>query len=263
MPDAFLPPDTLDEEAEKFEQAPLTKPVFLNSIPKSGSHLLRNILRMFVPIDQVYKAEFIQWPNLKQHLSAFDTAHNYLVSAHLLYSDLSAMQANKTNKIVLVRDPHSWVMAQARFFVSDIFKSNFDHIKDGSLTVNDLLNLMIFGIHQKSPPMRDQYNLFATAWMGTGAYLIRYEDLVHNVKNIDSEAAEIFFKDLLTACGIERPPSWKERILIGADRKQSPTARENLNMTQSNFVFPHELPDVQKQLIEYVAPGLRAILGYI
>ena len=34
-------------------QAPLTRGrVFLNSVPKCGSHLLRNIIRMFVPVDQ-------------------------------------------------------------------------------------------------------------------------------------------------------------------------------------------------------------------
>ena len=45
-----LKPDTLDEENLKFEQQPLGHSLFLNSVPKCGSHLLRNVVRMFVPV---------------------------------------------------------------------------------------------------------------------------------------------------------------------------------------------------------------------
>ncbi len=262
MPDVAIAPDTLDSENRKFSQKCLTKPVLLNSIPKSGSHLLRNILRMFVPVDQLYKAQFIQWPNLNQHLDAFDTRKNYLISAHLLYSDKSAMLANRTQKILLVRDPYDWALAQARFFVSDVFSSNFDHIKSGSLTVDDLIGLMIFGIHQKSPPLRQQYELYAAAWLATDIYLVRYEDLLKNIKNITTYEAKTYFQKLLSACGIIMPRDWEQRVIIGADRKQSATARENLNKTPSVFNFPDELPLKHKELIDYAAPGIRALFGY-
>ena len=71
-------PDTLDEENRKFVQRPLSQPLFLNSVPKSGSHLLRNIIRMFVPVESQYQAEFIQHHFLQQHLAAFDPTKNRL-----------------------------------------------------------------------------------------------------------------------------------------------------------------------------------------
>ena len=55
-----LKPDTLDDENLKFVQQPLQHPLFLNSVPKSGTHLLRNIIRMFVPVEQQYKEQFVQ-----------------------------------------------------------------------------------------------------------------------------------------------------------------------------------------------------------
>lgn len=262
MPKAHLASDNLDQENLKFNQVPLSKPIFINSIPKSGSHLIRNILRMFVPVQQQYKDDFIQWPNISQHLEAFNPQKNYMVSAHLLYSDKSAMLANKTNRLVLVRDPYDWVMAQARFFVSDSFSSNFDHIKNGGLSVNDLMNLMIVGIYQKSPPMRDQYNLFAVSWLGTGAHIVRYEDLVQHANNVHTDEAEAYFTKLLGSCGIIKPSDWRERIKIGADRKHSGTARENLKKTSANFKFPDELPEIQKKIVDFSVPGLRELLGY-
>jgi hypothetical protein len=47
----------------------------------------------------------------------------------------------------------------------------------------------------------------------------------------------------------------------GSDRKQSGTARENLRGI--DVEFPDELPDMQKRLVDFAAPGLRAILGYV
>ena len=56
------------------------------------------------------------------------------------------------------------------------------------------------------------------------------------------------------------PANWRERVLVGADRRQSGTARENLSGIRVEI--PATLPEKHQQLIEYVAPGLREILGY-
>jgi hypothetical protein len=65
---------------------------------------------------------------------------------------------------------------------------------------------------------------------------------------------------LLNTCGIVRPDDWKERVRIGADRKQSGTARENLTGELSRI--PTELPEAQKRLVDRSMPGLRKLLGY-
>ena len=41
-----MKPDNLNERNLEFEQAPLKQPVFLNSVPKCGTHLIRNVMRM-------------------------------------------------------------------------------------------------------------------------------------------------------------------------------------------------------------------------
>lgn len=261
MPAITLKPDTLDTENRKFPQAPLKHPLFLNSVPKSGSHLLRNIMRMFVPTEQQYQAQFIQWPNLQQHLAAFDKKRNFLSWGHLLFADASAIELAGVRKIVLVRDPYDWVLARARFFMSEEFRGNIDHIKQGALSVEELLNLMIFGVHQKTPPLVDIFTHNAVAWLGTGAHLLRYEDLVRHLKTLQSSEAERYFEELLKAGGIALPSDWRERVRIGSDRKQSGTARENL--TGQALKIPDELPAMQKRLVDYAAPGLRHLLGYM
>jgi hypothetical protein len=260
MPDIRIKPDTLNAENSRFAQTQLDQPVFLNSVPKSGSHLMRNIIRMFVPVKQQYDAQFIQWGNLQEHVEAFESPVNYLSWGHLLFADASAIETSQCRKMVLVRDPYDWVLARARFFVSDEFSGSAERLKEGKLTVAALLNLMIFGIYQKAPPMAELYQFNAVAWLGTGAVLVRYEDLIAHVKNLESDDAEMFFCRLLNDCGIAMPNDWRERVTIGADRKQSGTARENLS--GGPYEIPSVLPDMQKRLVDHVVPGLRSLLGY-
>jgi hypothetical protein len=58
MPQIRLMPDTLDADTERFAPDPLGAPLFLNSLPKSGSHLLRNILRMFRSISNTEPSSY-------------------------------------------------------------------------------------------------------------------------------------------------------------------------------------------------------------
>jgi hypothetical protein len=254
-------PDTLDEDTRRFAPSPLRQPLFLNSIPKSGSHLLRNILRMFVPVEQQYRAQFIQWPNLREHLGAFDSDRNFLSFGHLFFTDGSALELAHVRKVLLYRDPHDWVLARARFYLSDEFDGSLDHLKSGQIAVDDLLSLMIFGIRAEVPSLADMYELNVVGWLGSDVLIVRYEDLLQHVRGIETPEAEDYFADLLEGCGIgPLPQNWRERVLVGADRRQSGTARENL--TGIRVTLPESLPDKHKRLIEYVAPGLRGILGY-
>lgn len=261
MPRIVAKPDNLNKLNADFPQQPLRAPAFLNSVPKCGTHLVRNIVRMFVPVEQQYHNAFIQYAILRQHQAAFSTSSPKLSWGHLLYSDDSAIVLKHVHHIVQVRDPYDWVLARARFFLSDNFQGALEHLKGGAVSIEEMLNMMIFGIHKKAPSMNDIFTHNAVSWLGTKAVLLHFEDLLHHVKNLDTLEAGVFFAGLLQNCGIgELPPDWRERVRIGSDREQSGTARENLAGGVQDV--PDELPPVQKQLVDYAAPGLREILGY-
>ncbi|MDO9608435.1 MAG: hypothetical protein Q7J26_07920 [Brevundimonas sp.] len=254
--------DTLDAEVAKFDQAPLKQPVLLNSVPKGGTHLLRNIVRMFVPVEQHYDRDFVQVPNMHLHLAAFNPHEPKLAAAHLLFSDQSLANVRTARHVLLVRDPYDWVLARARFFVSDAFhQENLAHLKSGVFSPEALINMMIFGVHAKTPALVDVFTHNAAAWLGTGVYLVRYEDILNALKTIETPQAEAYFRALLEACGIALPEDWRARILVGSDRKLSRTARENLQLPDG-MVLPATLPEQQKRLVDFQAPGLRALLGY-
>lgn len=262
MPRIIAKPDTLDELNANFNQQRLKHNVFLNSVPKCGTHLIRNIFRMFVPLEQQYNKAFVQLPVLEQHQKAFDPRKPELSWGHLVFGDVSAMVLHETRKLVLVRDPYDWVIARARFFMSDNFVGHTDVIRSGRITVTELLNLMVFGIYGLAPTLQEIYNLNAVAWLGTDCKLVRLEDLTHHIKHLDTVEAEFYFTDLLGILGHNSiPADWRERVRIGADPAQSSTYRDNL--TGIKMEFPKELPDTQKRIVDYAAPGLRQLLGYV
>src|ERR1700710_259038 len=159
----------------------------------------------------------------------------------------------RARKILLVRDPYDWVLARARFFLSDEFNGNLNNIKSGAVSVEEALNMMILGVHQKQPSLLDVFTHNAVAWTGTSALVVRYEDIVAAVQDLDSRAAEGFFTTLLTDCGIAVPGDWRDRVRAGSDRRLSRTARENLNV---GVELPDTLPDAQRRLVDFCAPGL-------
>lgn len=261
MPTIVVKPDNLNDLNRNYTQTPLTRPVFLNSVPKCGTHLMRNIVRMFVPVEQQYHQTFIQHPILQQHRAAFSLTSPRLSWGHLLFSDDSTIALRQVHHIVLIRDPYDWVLARARFFLSDAFKGSLEHLKGGNVSVEEALNMMIFGIHDKAPTMQEIFLHNAVGWLGTNVRFARYEDLIRSLSDLDSASAETYFRALLQDCGIDRmPDDWRARIRVGSDRNQSGTARENLLGPAADV--PDELPDTQKRLVDFAAPGLRQILGY-
>jgi hypothetical protein len=254
-------PDTLDDENRKFVQRPLRQPLFLNSVPKSGSHLLRNIIRMFVPVEDQYQAEFIQHHFLQRHIAAFDRSRNRLSWGHLFFMDSTRAALMGVRHIVLVRDPFEWVLARARFVLSNEFNApGLEKLKAPDASVEAILNLMIEGTRPQLAPLDITYHFNAVAWLADGAHLLRYEELVRAIGDLQSDGAEAYFSALFQACGIARPDDWRDRVRIGSDRKQSGTARENLTGVAARI--PPKLPEMQKRLVDSVAPGLRSALGY-
>lgn len=255
--------DTLDADVKRFNPDPLKTPLFLNSIPKGGTHLIRNIMRMFVPVSQHYGREFIQIPNLAGHRHLFDPARPMMSCGHLLFSDSGVHALGAARHIVLARDPYSWVLARARFYLSEEFQqANLAHLKSGAIPADELINMMIFGIHDRTPTLVDMYTHNVAAWLGTRAVLYRYEDILSAVNDLGGQAAETFFMGLFADCGIDPVPGdWRDRVRVGADKRQSRTARENLTVSLA-VSLPDSISEAQKKLVEFHAPGLRALLGY-
>ena len=50
--------------------------------------------------------------------------------------------------------------------------------------------MMIFGVHEKTPTLQEIFLHNAVAWLGTDVALLRYEELVNGVANLDTPEGE-------------------------------------------------------------------------
>ena len=101
MPTIHLQPDRLEELTGGLSRSPITTPTFLNSVPKCGTHLIKNIVRTFVPAEQHYDDVFIQLPILQRHASAFNPNKPRLSWGHLLFSDSSGIALRDAYHILM------------------------------------------------------------------------------------------------------------------------------------------------------------------
>ncbi|CAN5802786.1 hypothetical protein BH11PSE1_BH11PSE1_28860 [soil metagenome] len=198
--------------------------------------------------------------NLQQHIAALNPNRPQFSVGHLLFADISLMALKHANQVVLVRDPYDYVLARARFSLSDqLDHPELNPLKNGAVSVEQMMNLMIFGIPGKGPALREAFTFHAVAWLGTGAELVRYEDIIGHLKDLDAPAAETYFEGVLAKFGIAITDDWRDRIRVGSAREHSATSREKLS---GAMALPEVLPDAQKKAVDFMAPGLRELLGY-
>ncbi len=110
----------------------------------------------------------------------------------MLFGDDSVIAPRQVKHLLLVRNPCDRVLARTRFFLSDTFQGSLDHLKGGNVTVEDMMNMMIFGIPDRAPEMSSIYTHNAVSWLGTDAILLHFEDLLRHARNVDNDEAEVF-----------------------------------------------------------------------
>ncbi|MEQ1779721.1 MAG: hypothetical protein ABMA14_00050 [Hyphomonadaceae bacterium] len=260
-------PDSVRNAAEAFVPQRLEHPLFLNSVPKTGTHLLRNILLMFVDYEQAFEDDFIQVHNVHSHSHAFSKAKPRFSWGHLNHTEEASRIVGDSRILALVRDPYSYVLSFTRFLFSDQEGSTFaQYVRAHSIPVERVISFVIFGNLNDAvycPDLRNSFMLNGVQWLGDATLLVRYEELVFNIsvlRKLDFETYTYdYFSNLLGHCGLAMPVDWRERVEAGADRRLSYTARENLNVHRT---IPDSLSEDQKMMVEIAAPGLRAALGY-
>lgn len=260
-------PDAVRETASQFKAQRLKHPLFLNSVPKTGTHLLRNILLMFVDYDQAFEDDFIQVHNMHNHAHAFSRSEPRFSWGHLNHTEEATRIVGNARILAMVRDPYNYVLSFTRFLFSDQEESTFaKYVRAHSISVDRVISFVIFGNLNDAvycPDLRNSFVSNGIQWLGDATLLVKYEELVFNIGALRKPDFEAFthdyFSNLLAHCGLAMPADWRDRVEAGADRRLSYTARENLSVRSE---IPENLSDDQKMMVEVAAPGLRAALGY-
>ena len=254
----------------KFQHQPLKQPSILITVAKSGSHLVRNILCMFIPWEQQDYSHTDLAPFRENKI----IEHPSFRWGHVGISPNTTNVLRYARKVLLIRDPYDWVLSMARFTTTYLLSGrdrnhsshpNDDIYRNKGATVEEIFSIIITGtdVRNQHPSLRSAYIPIAVGWMPLDVHLVRYEEICKHVESIrkgeDTPETEQYFRDLIGTFNIDLPPDWKTRVLVGADRRMSMTARENIGDSTN---IPAVLPDKFKRMVDFTVPHLREYLGY-
>jgi hypothetical protein len=249
---------------EPFPMQQLQRAIHVNSVPKCGTYLLRNVLLSFVGFASSDSLKFVENFNIRDRESSFAAESPKYTWGHVNHIDEAVRIIGSSKILVLVRDPYDYVLSMTRFFYSEQEDSKFArYVKAHKLSVDRVISFVIFGNYNDENlcvGVKDQFIANAVAWMAGDSMLVRYEELLRHCKNPQSPESLTYFRELLAACGLELPADWRDRVRLAASPRFSWTARENL---QVSLPIPNELSFEYRTMVELAAPGLRRALGYM
>ena len=142
--------------------------------------LLRNILAMFIPWQEIYWT-FITNDNLGRHQEAIQSPDYKFFTGHLVYTPETCVLMRDFRLILNIRDPYSYVLSNARFFYSQPkYKDSVlaRYIQDHGVSFDDVVPLVINGSRFRGevvPKVVDIYVDKAVNWFRTAGQVVSHE----------------------------------------------------------------------------------------
>jgi tetratricopeptide (TPR) repeat protein len=228
----FLPP-LLDKNQEPMT---LPSPVVACSVPKSGTILLRNILKSILGDNLVIPSNsFIRPLATDEYLLALPSLTNRVYVGHIWYSEDLAKKLSSIPKIVLIRDPRDNVVSYTHFM---------DRIAKGGLVEeywskkewDEKLSTMIFGmitrpgrnsgVTSEYPSVFNSYLNHALKWAGPNTFIVRYEDIIGTRFGGNDKTVIKTMKSMMDFIGVQiDEATLAGRIAQGSDPSKSDTFR--------------------------------------
>ncbi|MCF6136375.1 sulfotransferase domain-containing protein [Pseudalkalibacillus berkeleyi] len=236
------------------------QPFFVNSIPKSGTHLMKPLLEGI--------------PNLKHHAFLFpgrsdqilehkrilsEMSHNHFSNGHIFYSQeyKNLLKLLNIKQLFLYRDPRDIVVSYVHFFDRFPDHQYKKYFNEKNLNLKERLLFIINGsLEGRRQNINNWYHNFLPWRDEENVLAVKYEDLVHS-----PESQKIELRKILKYFNIEPNLSKIEgqirRMQSNVDPNQSPTYRKG----QSGN-WKQEFDEEVKAQFKKVTGELLIDLGY-
>ncbi|MDQ6862663.1 MAG: sulfotransferase domain-containing protein, partial [Thermoproteota archaeon] len=245
---------------------PLTTPVFVCTIPKSGTLLLGGILRQIFGKELMYKSAdkygnrhiTTEVDILSQH-----RLENKIYSGHIRYSEKIANLISKYPKVFLIRDPRDYVVSQAHFMNNFKRESTIERRYRALPSWKLKLSAVIFGMTHKAARLEgvnEFYNVHCIKFLSLpNTFVVKFEDIVGSQSGGNDNRALTTIRSILEfiGCTINDAETLADDVYLGSDPAKSSTFRSGkIGSWRQEFNADHV-----KQF-KLVAPGLVSGLGY-
>ena len=179
------------------------KPILVNSIPKSGTHLIESLLCKNGPFYRPMAPTFNPRLHTEERLADAikNLRSNQMLFSHFPYSKRLAdvIQKSGVTFLFIIRDPRDIVVSNAHFIPT--LEKHVHHNAIGDLPFKQRLDILIRGSNQHNvPSVFDKTNPF-TPWLDEPGITVRFEYLSRSAS--DSERNNETLR-LLKYVGVEK-----------------------------------------------------------
>lgn len=236
-------------------------PIILNSIPKCGAHLLRNIFMHFINWD-VVNHEWIHTGNDKSIKGSMEQGKRYF-TGNLMQDIGTTRDVEGFKMVILIRNPRTYTLALARslYHPSRHWWTDIaTFVQENQIPFTEAITYAIVGQHYGNDtiiPINDMYLKFALQWFDNAAIIVKYEELMEHIIKIESSESYSYFYKLFESVGIPMFTDWKERVIAGSQPFLSASFIEG--QVQENTEL---LTEAHELMLQLIAPGLKKMLGY-
>lgn len=235
----------------------LKEPLIVLTVPKSGTHLITNILREIFGEARVDPG-MIAAEKIPPGIG--DTP--YIYHTHLIYSPPTSLALRRVRKVLLVRDPRDVAASFTRaIYNRKIPPDNVQsYLLQNGFSLDEILSFVIQGGTiggSTYPDLGSLYRLYYWGWRATTELVLHYEHLLPD--RGDFSGPETAIGNLLASLDVDVPEEFPlaERIREGSAPERSQTFdRGRARSWETDFAPTHHA------LLNSVAPTLLADLGY-
>jgi hypothetical protein len=215
--------------AAKFAPVKDALPIVVNSLPKSGTVLTRNILMGFYGTTATHPGT-LGWREYGRSRSVFSDLcepHHRFIIGHFPYHEISndfiRSVPHPLRMIIVIRHPLDNCYSLARHY----FRPGMPHeiakvLRERQVSFEDAVGYCITGLSENGNQVQSvntRFERFLT-WRDQGieTLTITYESLVAAIRDLEAGADRVpFFETLFKFCGISAPADWRARVSAMSD----------------------------------------------
>jgi tetratricopeptide (TPR) repeat protein len=243
---------------QKVPSTPLARPALVLCVPKCGTMLLHGLLSAALGTDAIA-------PN-----SVVDLNASYLLNTrvagriyfgHLMHETAVAETFAGAPKVILVRDPRDYVVANAHFQGAGGVGREHWAAFLGRLDSEGRFGTMILGASNgrfRIPSVRESFEKYALRWMDDRTLVVKYEHLIGDSLGGSDQRVYETITAILEFVGVRATPDdLRRRIADGSQPARSPTFRRG-----GSGAWHSEFTPRNKEQFRTVEGGLLQRLGY-
>lgn len=245
---------------KNFSKAGNSMPILINSVPKSGTHLVEQLFNNFEPVKN-YNFFIAQQPTQPFRIRSQKKINNMikkikmgeLLRGHIYYSAETLNKLKKQNCLILFiyRDPRDIVISEANYLtkMNTLHRAHkFFKLKDNQ---KDQIKLAISGIQSNKIDYSNVFNRLNpySGWLLSSSkniFPIKYEDLRNNIDKVLNDLYKFLdLNDYFFDCSIEKDTFIKQ-CKSGINPKKSHTFNKGKTGSWKE-IFDEELSQLFKE----------------